>query len=212
METARNPRKISFVALMGALGNVMFVVSQTIFRTGPIALDLSHIGTFIAAVYGGPMTGLMAGFIVGIGPGLYFGYLGGSLGLLGLVGLPIGKALTGLTVGYLAQILKIGNGKHPSPKVLFVTLVGYVPEALFTVLFFQTFVSVLLPNVAAYLVDQSGSMYPFIVSLMTKAWIEIALLSIFMGALVGNNGFNDFMGKVFPKPFIFSKLRAEKPD
>ncbi|MEM3609120.1 MAG: hypothetical protein QXV87_02080, partial [Candidatus Bathyarchaeia archaeon] len=73
---------------MAALGNVMFIVSQTIFKTTQIALDLSHIGTLIAAVYGGPLTGFVAGLLVGIGPGIYFGYFGGSLGLLGAFGLP----------------------------------------------------------------------------------------------------------------------------
>ena len=211
METSRSSRTIAFVALMGALGNVMFVVSQTIFKNGPIALDLSHIGTFIAAVYGGPLVGLLTGIIVGIGPGLYFGYLGGSLGLLGLIGLPLGKALTGLTVGYLARFFKIDSTKHPSWKVPVATLVGYIPECLFTVLFFESFVVILLPGVAAYL-TQSGSMGAFVISLMAKAWIEIAVLTVFMGALVGNNGFNEFVSRVFTKPYMLSKLEANQSD
>jgi thiamine transporter ThiT len=208
MNSPNNPRRIVFIALMAALGNVMFVISQTIFKAGQIALDLSHIGTFIAAIYGGPWLGFLTGFMVGVGPGMYFGYLGGSLGLLGLIGLPVGKALTGLTTGYLARILRIDSTKHPSWKIPVATLTGYIPEALFTILFFESFVPLLIPDVAKYLM-QAGSMSPFLIPLMAKAWIEIAILTVFMGALVGNNGFNDFV-KVFTKPYAFSKLKAHQ--
>jgi uncharacterized membrane protein len=210
METSGNPRRIAFIALMAALGNVMFVVSQTIFKTGQIALDLSHIGTFVAAVYGGPLMGLITGLMVGIGPGLYFGYLGGSLGLLGLIGLPVGKALTGITVGYLARIFRIDSAKHPSWKVPLATLVGYVPEALFTIFYFESLVPIFLPDMASYLMAQPGSMYAFVISLMAKAWIEIAILTVFMSTLIGNNGFNEFVRRVFTKPYMLSKLKANQ--
>jgi uncharacterized membrane protein len=212
MGASRSPRTIAFVALMGALGNVMFVVSQTIFKTGSIALDLSHIGTFIAAIYGGPLVGLMTGFIVGIGPGMYFGYLGGSLGLLGLIGLPVGKALTGVTVGYLARIFRTDSTKHPSWKVPAITLVGYLPEAIFTVVFFETFVVIWTPTVAAPLMQYYGSMEAFVIPLLAKAWIEIGILTAFMGALVGNNGFNEFVNRVFAKPYMFLKVESKQPE
>lgn len=212
MEALGNSRKIVFVALMVALGNVMFVISKTVFTTSQIALDLSHIGTFIAAVYGGPLIGLITGFMVGIGPGLYFGYLGGSLGILGLIGLPAGKALTGLTVGYLARVFRIDNTKYPSWKVAFATLVGYVPEAIFTVIYFEGLLVILLPDVAASFMSYFGSMHVLVISIMTKAWIEIVLLSVFMGALVGNSGFNDFLGKIFTKPYMISKIKASKSE
>lgn len=212
METSRSSRTIAFVALMGALGNVMFVVSQTIFKTGPIALDLSHIGTFIAAVYGGPLIGLITGVIVGIGPGLYFGYLGGSLGLLGLIGLPVGKALTGLTVGYLGRIFKADRTKHSSWKVPVATLVGYIPEALFTILFFESFIVIWFPGFTAYLTGQYGSMHAYVAFLMAKAWFEIGILTAFMSALVANNGFNQFVSRVFAKPYAFSKVKSKQSE
>ncbi|MEM3726595.1 MAG: ECF transporter S component [Candidatus Bathyarchaeia archaeon] len=213
MNTAGNSRKIVFLALMAALGNVMFIVSQTIFKTTQIALDLSHIGTLIAAVYGGPLTGFVAGLLVGIGPGIYFGYFGGSLGLLGAFGLPIGKALTGATVGYLAKMFKIENSKHPSWKMTFATLVGYVPECIYTLFFFEVLVTILLPEVAAFFTSIFGSMWVLALSILAKAWIEMALLGFFMGALVGNNGFNDFVSRVFAKPYTLSKIQAtEKTD
>lgn len=208
MATSSSARKLAFVAVMGALGNVMFVISQTIFKTGSIALDLSHIGTFIAAIYGGPLVGLFTGFIVGIGPGFYFGYLGASQGLLGLIGLPVGKALTGLTTGYLARILKIDSSNHPSWRVAVATLAGYIPEAIFTVLYFEYLVVILLPSVAIYLTP----LLPFIATLLTKAWIEIGILTVFMSALVGNKGFNEFVRRVFTRPYVLSKGKPKQPE
>lgn len=188
-----NPRKLMLIALMGALGNAMFIVSQTIFKTNQIALDLSSIGTLVAAAYGGPWIGLLAGLVVGIGPGFYFGYLGGSLGLLGLIGLPVGKALTGFTVGHLMRIFKVNESEHASWKMIAATLIGYVPEALFTIVYFEVLVVILLPQVATYL----GSIHLFVLSLMIKAWIEMLLIGVFMGALGGNKGFKDFMRQHF---------------
>ena len=212
MNTSGNSRRVIFLALMAALGNVMFIVSQTIFKTSQIALDLSHIGTLIAAVYGGPWIGLLTGFMVGIGPGLYFGYLGGSLGLLGVIGLPVGKALTGLTVGYLARVFKIEDTKYSSWKIVVATLIGYLPESIFTVFYFEGLVVILLPEVAAFFTSIFGSMHVLVLSILTKAWIEIALLGIFMGTLVGNNGFNDFVSRVFTASYIIPKLKARKSD
>jgi LytS/YehU family sensor histidine kinase len=207
-----DPRKIVFVALMGALGNVMFIVSQTIFKASQIALDLSHIGTFVAAVYGGPWIGCLTGLIVGIGPGLNFGYFGGTLGLLGVIGLPMGKALTGLTVGYITRFFKLKNTKRSAWKISLTTLIGYVPESIFTVFYFEWLVVVLLPDVAASFTLYFGSIHLLVLSILAKAWVEIALLSIFMGTLVGNNGFNDFVTRVFTKSPITPKISAKKPD
>ncbi|MDH7477706.1 MAG: hypothetical protein QHH17_04915 [Candidatus Bathyarchaeota archaeon] len=207
MNNAKNARQVVFVAIMAALGNVMFIISQTIFKTTQIALDLSHIGTLIAAVYGGPWIGLLTGLIVGIGPGLYFGYLGGSLGLLGVIGLPLGKALTGLTVGYLARFLKSTGVKYPSWSVTLATLVGYLPECIFTLFYFESLVVILLPEVAENFIMWFGSMHALVLSILAKAWVEIILLGIFMGALVGNNGFNDFVNKVFTKPTVITNSK-----
>jgi thiamine transporter ThiT len=212
MDAIGNPRKIVFVALMAALGNVMFIISQTILKVTQIALDLSHIGTLIAAVYGGPWVGFLTGLIVGIGPGFYFGYLGGSLGLLGVIGLPIGKALTGLTVGYITRFFKIENTKHSVWKIVLTTLIGYIPESIFTAVYFEWLVVILLPEVAASFTLYFGSMHLLVLSILAKAWVEMTLLSIFMGTLAGNNGFNDFVNRAFTKSPITSKLRAKKSD
>jgi riboflavin transporter FmnP len=209
MNTAENSKKIVFIALMTALGNVMFIISQTIFKTTQIALDLSHIGTLIAAVYGGPLAGLVTGLLVGIGPGAYFGYIGGSLGLLGAIGLPMGKAMTGVAVGYLAKMFKVENSKYSSWKMTFATLVGYLPECIYTLVFFQVLVTVLLPDVTAYFTSIFGSMWVLTLSILAKAWIEMALLGFFMGALIGNNGFNEFVNRVFAKPYAIPKIQTK---
>lgn len=210
MYVSSNSRRVVFIAIMAALGNVMFIVSQTIFATNQIALDLSHIGTLIAAVYGGPWVGFLTGLIVGVGPGLYFGYMGGSLGLLGVVGLPIGKALMGSSVGYISSLFRRRIGKHQSLTTAFAVLIGYLPECIYTIFYFETFVVILLPTVAEFFITIFGSLHLLVLSILTKAWIEIALLGIFMGALVGNQGFNNFMNRVFTSSEIKSNSETGK--
>jgi len=185
-----NLKILIFTVMMGALGNVLFMLSQTVLSWGQIALDISHIGTLIAAIYGGPLTGLIAGILVGLGPGLYFGYIGGSLGLLGLVGLPAGKALTGIFVGLLTRWLKIDKRRASSLIAIPIVLIGYIPECVFTVFFFQILVAIFLPFIAQFLI-------PLVIPILIKAWIEIGIMSFFMAALIGNNGFSDFVRQYF---------------
>ncbi len=175
---------------MGGLGNALFVLSQFIFNLGQIKLDLSHVGTLVAAIYAGPWVGLTTGLIVGIVPGLYFGYIGGSLGLLGLLGLPIGKAMTGFTVGILARWLRIGKKEKSSLLTILVVLIGYLPEFAFTILFFEAFVPIFVPAAAEYLLAM-------LMGILIKAWIEIFAMSFYMGATVGNNGFSNFIRQHF---------------
>jgi riboflavin transporter FmnP len=201
-------RKIVFLAIMAALGNVMFVISQTIFKVTQIALDLSHIGTLIAAVYAGPLAGFVVGLLVGIGPGIYFGYIGGSLGWLGVATLPIGKAMTGAAVGYLVKIFDVRNSKYSSWKMAFATLVGYIPECIYTIFVFEVLVTLFLPDVAAFFISIFGSMWILVLSILAKAWVEMCLLGFFMGALIGNSGFNDFVSRIFVKPIGASKTQA----
>ena len=100
-------KQTAFVAMMSALGLLLSVISLnvapllTAVGQSGAALDLSHIATFIAAIFGGPYVGAIVGFLSGIYAGYYFGYVMGSLGVLSLIGVPFGKALTGLTAGFL---------------------------------------------------------------------------------------------------------------
>lgn len=118
-----------FIAVMAVLGNTLSMLSIGLANVGQIGLDLSHIVTFIAAVYGGPYVGGMTGLLSGIFPGVYFGPIGG-FAWLGLIGLPLGKALTGLTTGTLCQLLKVNQRSHPSILVVPLVLIGYIPECL----------------------------------------------------------------------------------
>ena len=185
-----NTKMITFAIMMGALGNVLFIIS---YYGGPIAqgvaLDLSLIGVFIAGLYGGPAVGLTAGIIAGILPGIMFGPMG-SGGVLGLIGLPLGKALTGLTTGLLTKGLKLHQRSHASLITAPMILIAYVPEALFTIAYF----TYLLP---LFLSQQLGT--AIIVTIMIKAFIEVTIMSILMAAVVGNNGFNNFIKAHFTK-------------
>ena len=180
-------RKITFVTMMAALGNVLFLIS---FHLGPIApgvaFDFSLTTTFIAAFYGGPILGLVTGLFVGLFPGIYFGPLGTGA-WLGLVGLPIGKALTGLTAGLLAKKLDLGVKGRSSLLAAPVVLLAYVPECLFTVAYF----TYLMP----YFIGGGG--FGMLFFILPKAWVEIIIIGVLMAALVGNYGFISFINRFF---------------
>jgi len=180
-------KKIAFISLMGALANVLFLMS---YHLGPItpgvALDLSLLTVFIAALYGGPAMGFVTGLFAGVFPGIYFGPLGtGSW--LGLIGLPIGKALTGLTAGLLYKGLDVDQKPRKSFLTVPLVLVSYVPECLFTVAYFVS----LLP----YFIGGGG--IGILAFVLPKAWAEIIFMSFFMAALMGNHGFSTFITTFF---------------
>ena len=182
-----NAKNIAFIALMGALGNMLFLLSYYAANIAPgVAVDLSHIPTFIAAIYGGPTIGFITGLLVGVLPGIYFGPLG-SGSWLGLIGLPIGKALTGLTAGLLCKHLNVGGRSSKSLITIPLILASYIPECLFTIFYFTALLPIFIG---------SGG-FGLLVFILPKAWAEIALMSILMGALVGNQGFNMFISSFF---------------
>jgi riboflavin transporter FmnP len=178
-------KQTAFVAMMSALGLLLSAISLNIapFLGGQsgAALDLSHIATFIAAIFGGPYVGAMVGFLSGIYAGYHFGYVIGSLGVLSLIGVPFGKALTGLTAGFLYRKLKINNSSRSSTLTVPTILISYIPECIFTILYFL--------YIVLYVYGRAMS---FMISIVIpKAWIEIAVMSILMGALAGNTGFKE---------------------
>jgi len=180
-------KTLSFIAIMAALGNILFIIS---YHLGPIslgvALDFSLIPAFIAALYGGPLIGFVTGLFVGISPGIFFGPLGKGAAL-GLIGLPIGKALTGLTTGLLAKGLKLDEKQHYSLLTIPAVLAAYVPECLFTIVYFVYLMPLFLK------VEGAGAL----VFVLPKAWAEIIIMSILMAILVGNVGFSNFVRKFF---------------
>jgi riboflavin transporter FmnP len=176
-------KTISFIAMMGALGNVLFIIS---FYLGPItqgvALDLSLVATFIAALYGGPSLGFITGLLVGVFPGIFFGPLGNG-SWLGLIGLPIGKSLTGLTAGLLYERLDVSHRHRQSIVTIPLVIISYIPECIFTIIYFVS----LLP----YFIGGGGvAILGFV---LPKAWAEIVFMSFLMAALIGNQGFSNFI-------------------
>jgi two-component system sensor histidine kinase LytS len=185
-----NTKMITFAIMMGALGNVLFLISYYTGQIAPgVALDLSLIGVFIAGLYGGPTVGLTTGIIAGVLPGVMFGPLG-SGGVLGLIGLPLGKALTGLTTGLLSKGFKLHQKSHASLITIPTILAAYIPEAIFTYAYF----TYLLP---LFLSQQLGM--AVIITIMIKAIVEVTIMSIIMAALIGNIGFNNFIRAHFTK-------------
>ena len=179
-------KTISFTVMMGALGNVLFLISYYVGPIAPgVALDFSIVGAFIAGIFGGPAIGFVSGLFVGILPGIFFGPLG-SGSWLGLIGLPIGKALSGLTSGLIAK------GFNTSEKQSYVTipvvLVSYVPECLFTIAYFLS----LMP----FFIGGEGGL-GILTFVLPKAWAEVVIISFLMAALAGNIGFKDFVNRFF---------------
>jgi len=182
-----NAKTLAFIAIMGALGNALFIISYYLGPISPgIALDFSLLTTFIATIYGGPLIGLITGLFNGILPGIFFGPLGGGQ-WLGLIGLPIGKGLTGLTAGFIAKGFKISEKQHSSLLAVPTVLLGYIPECLFTVAYFVY----LMP----YFLGKGGA--GWLAGVLPKAWGEIIIMSVLMAALVGNVGFSNFVNKFF---------------
>ena len=187
-------KQISFIAIMSSLGIVISIITLNL---GPIslavggqagsALDLSHIATFVAAIFGGPVVGATVGFLGGIYAGAYFGYVRGTLGLLSLIGLPIGKAMTGLLAGFLYKRLKVLSGSGHSVLVVASTLLSYVPESVYTVVYFLYMVA---------LVNGSGMSF-MIPLVIPKAWVEIVAMGLMMGVLIGNSGFKNIGKRLF---------------
>jgi len=180
-------KALSFVVMMSVLGNVLFLIS---FYLGPIAtgvaFDFSHVGVFIAALYGGPIIGFMTGLLAGILPGIFFGPLGqGSW--VGLIGLPIGKSLAGLTLGLLQHCLKMQQRNRQSILTVPLVIVSYIPECIFTIFYFVS----LLP----FFIGGGG--VGILAFVLPKAWAEIVVMSFLMAALVGNQGFSNFVNNFF---------------
>ncbi|MEM3694895.1 MAG: hypothetical protein QXJ11_02930 [Candidatus Bathyarchaeia archaeon] len=182
---------------MSALGASLSIISLhmapisiVVPGQGGVALDLSHLATFVAAVFGGPYVGAIVGFFSGVYAGYYFGYVLGNLGVISLIGVPFGKALTGLTAGFLYKKLRINNSSRPSTLTVPVLIVSYVPECIYTIAYFLYIVQIVY----------GGGMGFMIPAVIPKAWIEIVIMSLLMGMLVGNVGFKEFIFKFFYAP------------
>jgi riboflavin transporter FmnP len=176
-------KKLAFCLMMGALGSAFFVIS---YYLGPIApgvnLDFSLLAVFIAGFFGGPVVGAFTGLIAGIGPGIMFGPLGTG-GALGLIGLPLGKALSGLTSGLIGRSLRLGTNKQRRSILgIPASFAAYVPEALFTVGYFAVLMQF----------DLLAGATTYAAFILPKALVELTIISVIMAGLIGNNGFCRF--------------------
>jgi len=202
-------KRTAFIAMMSGLGLLLSAISlniapilTSIGAQGGAALDLSHIATFVAAIFGGPAVGAIVGFLSGIYAGYYFGYVIGGLGLLSLIGVPLGKALTGLTAGFLYKKLRVNNSTRPSMLTVPITLLSYIPECIYTIAYFLYIVLYFYGNAMAY-------MLPIVIP---KAWVEITVMSILMGALAGNKGFKEFVLRFLGLPKLAQSIRLAKAE
>jgi len=182
-----NSKTISFIAMMSTLGNVLFLISYYLGQLSPgVAFDFSLVGVLIAGLYGGPWVGFVTGLLAGIFPGIFFGPMG-SGSWVGLIGLPIGKALTGLTAGLLYKVFNVGKRKRQSIVTVPLVIVAYIPEFLFTVIYFVS----LLP----FFIGGGGA--GILVFVLPKAFAEVIVMSFLMAALIGNQGFSNFVHNFF---------------
>jgi LytS/YehU family sensor histidine kinase len=179
-----------FVAMMAALGNVLSFLSMQLAPIAPniplgpvsvsLALDLSHLATFIASLFGGPLVGGLTGFVGGLVAAFEFGFSKGNL-VTGF-GLPLGKAMTGVTAGYIFRWL---HGEGSPSRLVVSTVVSYVPEALLTLVLF---IYVLPP-----MTGLPATMWTAIaVQIVVKAFVEMVILGLILVGLLSNLAFRTY--------------------
>ena len=168
--------RISFIIVMIALGNTLSIVSTLISLLHPqLAVDLSHIATVLTAFLLGPTAGFIVGFFSAIVPYYRFGITGLMGPVLGLAILP-GKGLTGLTIGLIKKRLKITPQivkEKRYPVVLLITLIGYIPEAIFTFIYLGIAISFFVPFFSM----------PLVIAILVKAWIEMFIIGFICEAI-----------------------------
>jgi riboflavin transporter FmnP len=191
MNQSLNTKKITFIAMMAAMGNVLSLISIRMaplvpsIPLGPVtfslALDLSHIATFIAALFGGPVVGGLTGLIGGIIAAFEFGFSRGNF-LTGF-GLPIGKALTGIAAGVLMKRLEERGG------VMYVigTILSYIPEALLTVVIFMYLIPLFLPYLSSWIT------LSFTIQILVKAFVEMIIMGVILMRVMRNRGFKVYV-------------------
>ncbi len=192
--TKLESKQITFIAIMGALGNVLsFLTTQLVplapnIPLGPVsvslALDISHLATFIAALFGGPAIGGITGAVGGMVAAFEFGFSKGNL-VTG-IGLPLGKALTGYTAGLLFRRYEIDNVVRSA----ILTIIAYIPEGILTLVLFRF----LLPVVSGIPMNVSTLIG---IQIVVKAVIEMAVLGFLLIGLITSSGFTDYVESYF---------------
>ena len=193
-------KKLTFAIIMGALGSALFLVSYTIGQIIPgiVALDISLLAVFIAGIYAGPKAGFATGLIAGIIPGIMFGPVGTG-GILGLIALPLGKGLTGLTIGLLAIILHNRTVRIQKSLIgIPLIFLAYIPEGIFTYAYF----TVLLP----LFLNSAPLANAIIYAIFVKAIFEIGIMSLIISVLLYSKAVNNFIGAYFCRTKRFARI------
>lgn len=187
-------RSLTFVAIMASLGNVLSLITTQLapimpnIPLGPVsvslALDISHLTTFIAALLGGPVIGGITGAVGGLVAAFEFGFSKGNF-VTGF-GLPLGKALTGITAGYIFRRFELDSWV----KAALVALVSYVPEGLLTLVLFRY----LLPPVTGMPIG-IATLIGF--QIVVKACFEMVLLGLILRQIFSNVGFKNYVESFF---------------
>jgi LytS/YehU family sensor histidine kinase len=195
-----SPKIWILIGIMGTLGNVisgLSILATPFLPTvslGPysisIALDLSHITTFISALYGGPAIGGLTGLIGGLVAANEFGFSKGNI-VTGFT-LPLGKALTGIVAGLVMPALKLQERSRR--RIFFVssTLISYIPEAIYTAFIFLGIFPLVFETPTFVL-------YPIVVTILIKASIEMVAEGMLLLALSSNKGFTGLVKSFFIK-------------
>lgn len=193
MINASTSKGLSFIALMAALGNVLSFISIQLspivpsIPLGPVnfslALDLSHLATFIAALLGGPLVGGLVGLVGGFVSAFQFGFSQGNI--IAGIGLPMGKAITGIVAGILFRRASI-NGL----KTLAVTFTSYIPEAIFTIglLVYLYPIFYGLPTEIAVLIATQ---------IVVKAFVEMLIIGAVLSYIIRSRGFQTFTRSLY---------------
>jgi LytS/YehU family sensor histidine kinase len=173
---------------MAALGNVLTFISIQLspivpsIPLGPVsfslALDLSHIATFTAALLGGPVVGGLTGLVGGFVAAFQFGFSQGNI-ITG-IGLPLGKAMTGIVAGILFRRINTGM-----LKTLTVTAISYIPEAIFTAVIFVYLYPIFygLPTEIAVVIATQ---------IIVKAFGEMLIIGVILSYIANSSGFRAF--------------------
>ena len=170
-------KDVAIIALMGALGNVLATITTYLGTIHPqIAFDLSHLATFIVAIFRGPTMGAIVGAIVSLEPFYRFGITGWLGPIVGLSFIP-GKAMTGYFSGILAKRM----------RPILAVLLGYVPECIFTYITLKYITMLIIPHIALFFTDA------IIFTILTKAWLEIIFLGFFMEIIARNKAVKQWL-------------------
>ena len=212
-KSTRSAKSAVFVGIMGALSNLLSGLSILLvpflpaIPLGPysisVAFDLSHLTTFIAALYGGPSIAGLTGLIGGMVASYEFGFSQGNL-VTGFA-LPVGKALTGITAGFVMRALGMRTGKRHRILIVASALLSYIPEGIFTAFLFLGIFPLVFETPLFIL-------YPIAITIVIKGFIEMFVEGIALSALSANQGFAMFIQDFFTTPKSDSSTAEQHSD